>query len=55
MAYNITEDIHGQAGKGSVWIVIAGTETMHRIRKEQIKSFAGHPNSAANQFYRLAA
>ena len=55
MAYDIIGDIRGQAGKESVWIVITGIETMHRIRKEQIKCLAGQPISAANHFYRLSA
>jgi len=55
MAYDIIGDIHGQAGKGNVWVVIAGIEAMHRIRKEQTKCLAGQPISAANHFYRLAA
>ena len=55
MAYDIIGDIQGKAGKESVWIVNAGIEALHRIRKEQTKCLAGQPISTAKQFYRLAA
>lgn len=44
-------------GFKSFWcarIIIAGIETMHMIKKGQLRCPDGHPMSAADQFYRLA-
>jgi transposase-like protein len=51
----ITRPMMGFKSFLSARIIIAGIETMHMIRKEQLDCSSGQPASAANQFYSLAA
>ena len=50
----ITRAIFGFKSFWSARIIIAGIETMHMIRKEQMDCPEGKTMSAANQFYSLA-
>ena len=50
----IAQPILGLKSFWSARIIIAGVETMHMIRTEQLNCPAGHTMSAAQQFYTLA-
>ena len=50
----VTQPMLGFKSFWSARIVIAGIETMHMIRKEQMDCPGGSPVSAAEQFYSLA-
>ena len=50
----VTQPMLGFKSFWSARILIAGIETMHMIRKEQMDCPGGSPVSAAEQFYSLA-
>ena len=51
----VTQPMLGFKSFWSACIIIAGIETMHMIKKGQMKCPSGQTMSAANQFYSLTA